>query len=60
MRRMEHRGDEPRENYLVVPDFHQTIVATRDEVRLITAGVVVHAVHTLLVAFESEIRLRRS
>ena len=46
--------------YLVIPDFHQTIITTGDQVGFITAGIVIHTVHTFLVAFESKVWLGRS
>ena len=42
--------------YLVVPDLDQSVISPRDKVGLITAVVIVHTVHTLLMALKGEIR----
>jgi len=46
--------------YLVVPDFDETVVSSRHQVRLVTAMVVIHAVDALLVTFQREVRRTRT
>ena len=41
---------------LVVPDLDLSVVRPRDEVGLVAAVVIVHAVDALLVAFQGEVR----
>ena len=45
---------------LVVPNLHESIIGTGDQVRLVSTGVVVHTVDSLLVTFKSEVRLVRT
>ena len=42
--------------HLVVPDLDKTVVSARDQVRLVTAVVVIYTVDSLLVAFQGEVR----
>jgi len=43
-------------HHLVIPDLDQTVVRSRDQVRLVTAVVVVDTVDALLVTFQREVR----
>ena len=40
---------------LIIPDFDAAVVGAGNQVRLVTARVVRHAIHALLVAFQREI-----
>ena len=41
---------------LVIPNLDLAVVRARDQVRLVAAGVVVNAVHALLVTLQGEVR----
>ena len=45
---------------LVIPDLDEPVVCTADEVRLVAAMVVVHAVHALLVTVQGKVGRRRA
>ena len=45
--------------YLVVPDLHKPVICSRDEVRLVSPCIVVHAVSSFLVAIQREVRVGR-
>lgn len=44
--------------YLVVPDLNQAVICTRDEIGLVPSTVIVNAVYSFLVAFQSKIGWR--
>ena len=45
--------------HLVIPDLDQTVVSPRDEVRLVTAAVIIDTVDPFLMTFQCKIRRRR-
>lgn len=44
--------------HLVVPDLNQAVICTRDEIGLVSPAVIINAVHSFLVAFQSEVGWR--